>query len=999
MKKVYNAVLATLSVMVLFSCSQKEIEPDVIDNGNNTAVEKVRVTFEAGVATKAYIDEDATPNVKWDTDDVIAVWDGTEWERFTAASVNGSSAVFTGEIVPDAGFAMTDFKAVYPYDAVTDKNASAISITVPSAQSVPSGKSIDRSALVAVAGSDADGLLTFHQVCALVKVNVTETGISSIKLGGTGFAGTVVCSADATVSSSVSLEDEVTLTCEDGTFASGDYYIPVLPANTVLSVGFTGESDGLTGTRTTASAVSFERGKARIYIKDSAISSWEYNIFTPDQLVNCATKWSGSFAYPVNICADLDMDGKTWTPDDFAGVFDGKGHKIYNLSIESSSNACFINTLTGTMKDVIFGSSDGTSYDGISTIVQNNPDDGTSWRYVGIVTRLNAAASMSGVMSYIPVTVAATSTSKTRVGGLVGIVATAATGVTVDNCENHGEISILATNPVAAGVAGGLVGRADAPFVCSNSSNFGNITVANASTTYAAGILSSDGAGCTLYRCVNRGNINFTTSGTRAMCVGGILGDAVSSIVNECENYGSIDSALDGELKAGGIVGRAYTDGTITGCINHEEGTITFHPGTTTNQAFIGGIVGNAPADNTGTLTINGCKNYAPLSSSHINVANIAGIAGNINMTSGILQIVECKNYGDITRRVSAKTKGANTDVSVAGIIAYAAVTEGSSVTSCTNHGKIETNTNNGSTTTRIAGIAAYSYQNLAIDSCTNEGEVEYNNSADPVGSTIHIAGIAGHVMRSSVITDCENKGQVSANRRQVNRIGGIVGTLNNSSLSGCTNSGAVSLEVSAELTNWQSVGGIVGFAEGSSNTSKDLVNNENTGDISMIVNTDNARCCVGGIVGMPYTAFNVSGNVNKGTVSGINTHASKPYCYVGGIVGQDNSAGNVSTIADNKSYGEVTNNTGNASYSAAGGLLGNAGKATNITGSVFCSVTGTNAGAVAGVNTTAITATICDAVKVNGVTKVSAADEATWLCPSNTGTIAPTYVAHSDSE
>jgi hypothetical protein len=64
----------------------------------------------------------------------------------------------------------------------------------------------------------------------------------------------------------------------------------------------------------------------------------------------------------------------------------------------------------------------------------------------------------------------------------------------------------------------------------------------------------------------------------------------------------------------------------------------------------------------------------------------------------------------------------------------------------------------------------------------------------------------------------------------------------------------------------------------------------------------------------------------------------------------------------------------------------------------MFGKVSG-NAGAVAGKNAKAITATICDAVTVNGVAKAAAADEAAWLCPSNTGTITPTYVAHSDSE
>ena len=994
MKKIFAFSVLALTVL---ACNKEIAEQQIVPADEQLTT----ISATAEDLTKVALDMSAEVNLTWvDTDD-ITVYDGTNSSVFTIKSCTGASAVFEGSCNTSASM----LYAVYPSGAFSSAATDAIKVTVPKEQIIPDGGCVDPKALVAVGYAAPGQPMAFKQVCGLLKITVpeAETHINEITILGTGLSGTATANADGTlVYSDAVLENVITVSNAGGVFTPGDYYVAVMPGITPAGTFTISYSTtlGESGAKTASSVVTFERAKG---LNAGSMTGFTKSIVikTMPELYTWNANRDTKDVWNVIIGADIDMESEPWTPKDFKGTFDGQGHKLYNLNVNRPSNACFINTLDGTMKDVIFGSSNGTTYDGTSAIVQDNPEDaGTDWRYAGLVTRLTADASMTGVVSYIPVTVAATSTSKTRVGGLVGIVADKATAVSVSNCENHGDISILAASPALAGSVGGLIGWTDASFNCLSSSNYGDITVANAYVEYAAGILSTDEVGGTFDGCVNKGNISFTASGTCAMCVGGILGNATSSSVLNCKNYGSISSVLDGELKVGGIVGRAYTNGIIDNCVNYEQGTITFNPSTTSKQAFIGGIVGNAPAANEGTLSVSNCTNYASLTSDHINVANIAGIAGMINMTSGTLNITDCDNYGDITRNVSETTKGANTDVSVAGILAYARVLAGSKVSSCTNHGKIQTNTNNTSTVIRIGGVVAYSYQNLKIDSCVNEGMVKYDNSATAVGSTIHIAGIIGHPMRNTIITDCENSGSIYANRLQVNRVGGIAGTLNNSSLSGCTNSGSVTLEISTAVTFWEAVGGIVGFAEGSGSTAKDLINNENTGTVSLLVNATHsyARCCAGGIVGMPYTAFNVTGNINSGTVNGNNAHASAPYCYVGGIIGQDSGAGNVSTISGNKSYGEVNNLTGNASYSAAGGLIGNAGKAA-ISGSVFCAVSGTNAGAVAGVNSKAITATLCDAVTVNGVTKANAANEAAWLCPSNTGTITPTYVAHSDSE
>ncbi|MBQ6556849.1 MAG: hypothetical protein IJL86_04820, partial [Bacteroidales bacterium] len=238
----------------------------------------------------------------------------------------------------------------------------------------------------------------------------------------------------------------------------------------------------------------------------------------------------------------------------------------------------------------------------------------------------------------------------------------------------------------------------------------------------------------------------------------------------------------------------------------------------------------------------------------------------------------------------------------------------------------------------------------------------------------------------------------VSSNRTQVNRIGGVIGSVNKTAVTNCTNTGSVTLNCEAQTANWQSVGGIAGFAEGTGDEAFDFTGNVNRGAVEATFNTTNARVAIGGVVGMPYTAFNLKDNVNYGSVTATNK-ADASACNAGGIAGMELEAGNASTISGNKNYGAVVNNMTGSTKAFTGGLFGTFGKASSADGSNFGSVTGEMAGAVAGSNSAAITVTLCDAVTVNGVTKASAADEAAWLCPANKGTITPTYVAHSAGE
>ncbi|MBP5721466.1 MAG: hypothetical protein J6W82_10460, partial [Bacteroidales bacterium] len=759
---------------------------------------------------------------------------------------------------------------------------------------------------------------------------------------------------------------------------------------------------GYTGTRTTASAVAFNQGKAKAWIKDSAITSWEYNISTPEQLVACVSLWSEGFNSTVNLLADLDMSGVSYpSGHNFGGTFNGNNHKIYNLVCEKDTDPCFIRNLVGEINNLVLGSYDGTTYDGISEIVLNHTEVNDSWHYAAPIIRLKTDANIENVVNFIPVSVKAASVVKSRIGGLVATVSTGPSSIT--GCANRGAVSNNATAPCAAGVVGGVIGMTEGSFVVNidDTANYGDITVANDMTTYIGGIIATDAAGGSFTNCTNAGNISVTSTGSLAMCIGGILGSATNSSLSRCHNSGSINSVCDGELKVGGILGRAYSGGSLTNCVNEAGGTITFNPSTFTAQAYVGGIVGNAPADNKGTLTISLCKNYANLSSAHRNVAYIAGIAGFLNLSSGVFIIDDSTNYGDISRTATAK--GTITNVCVAGIAANPFGTDGSRIKGCVNEGRIYCSTNVASTTIRMGGIGAWVQQYTNVNGCVNRGDIIYEmGDVSVAGSTIHEGGIVGHLVKGSSASGCSNSGSISSDRKQVNRVGGIIGTCNSSSIYECTNTGSVNVNVPSgtTLSNWQGIGGIAGFAEGTTNT-RIIDNCINRGAVSASVNTtvSSGRYGVGGIIGEPYSAFTITNNKTYGAISAENTNGSTPYTYVGGIMGFDGDA-TASSITDNSNYGEITNLTANAGYSAAGGLFGKIAKASGVTGSSFGTVVGACAGAVAGVNSTTIAVTICYAVEVNGVTKPAAsADEALWLCPSNSGTISLDYVPHNAGE
>ena len=124
-------------------------------------------------------------------------------------------------------------------------------------------------------------------------------------------------------------------------------------------------------------------GNNTVYMDGLGTAAYPYQISTADQLKLFRDKVNNATKEPdTKICAelteDIDLNGEAWTPigigefvywgiRSYSGTFDGKGHTIKNLSIDSSAQnvGLFGYVYGGTIRNLtVSGSVKGTGYTG-----------------------------------------------------------------------------------------------------------------------------------------------------------------------------------------------------------------------------------------------------------------------------------------------------------------------------------------------------------------------------------------------------------------------------------------------------------------------------------------------------------------------------------------------------------------------------------------------------------------------------------------------------------
>lgn len=307
--------------------------------------------------------------------------------------------------------------------------------------------------------------------------------------------------------------------------------------------------------------------------------------------VNAGTTYEGEF---ITLAADINLGGASWTPigkaqrhgsglkegsTPFKGTFDGTGHSIEGLVIDTTTNAdapvgLFGALVDGTVENLkLVDARVDVPTSEIAGIAIGMVTGGATVHGVftsgaisalcaagGIVGRMTLEGTISDCTNSATVTTAGGSGNT---GGIVGAAyyTTPAGKMVIKGCSNDAVITGI--NDV-----GGIVGLNSA-FV-SDCVNSGAIN----GSDYALGGIAGE---CKNYGgidgCTNSAAITYTGTSTEAYGVGGIVGwvrydglasaYAASAAVPITNNVNS--GAVKGSSDAGGIVGTLYNAGTVTG--------------------------------------------------------------------------------------------------------------------------------------------------------------------------------------------------------------------------------------------------------------------------------------------------------------------------------------------------------------------------------------------------------------------------------------------------
>lgn len=274
---------------------------------------------------------------------------------------------------------------------------------------------------------------------------------------------------------------------------------------------------------------------------------WTVKIYTVEDLLKMGTYLNGDFI----LMNDIDLSGVNWNPiginsAPFTGHLDGNGHKISNLTIDTSnytnrsSFGLFGYISFATIEDLVIEDFEFTSENIEITY------------YVGALagidlTDLSSSTNEEPLIKEITtsgsyVVAKQSSSYPVYAGGLFGKVSFEI----ISNCKNF----IGITN---ASHAGGLVGTATKMMYALNSSNEGQIN----STLYAGGLLGKCGTAFYASESSNKADI------TSVQAAGGLVGSVdYYAVITLCYNTGNITSTTDNTfLGAGGLIGCCYSTG------------------------------------------------------------------------------------------------------------------------------------------------------------------------------------------------------------------------------------------------------------------------------------------------------------------------------------------------------------------------------------------------------------------------------------------------------
>ena len=551
---------------------------------------------------------DGTYKVFWSEEDAIAVFiDGAATpNRFTLSAGEGTKQGSFSGYGSGSGYL-----AVYPISDAVGLDGTAVSLNLPSEQNY-SHNSFGQGSYPMIAESSSSSL-QFRNLCSLLKLSIkghhtvvsiefTSADPSCIVSGPatveTGFGSSPVLKMDAGGSPTVSLSTGGVPVNEN---EATDFYI-ALPPQTYKG-GFSVKVNTSTGymVKTYPSDFTMERSMVHestpftikldegvdpsTSLEGSGTESDPFLIKNLEDLlymqasVNASEgtiRSTGGTDVPANsayysLLDHIDLSpvcgedlGRSWDPigdfgsDEnwfFTGTFNGNGHTIQNLYIDSDK-----------------------SYRGFFGKAISS-----DWPYTGSILNLSVEGTVRSSKTCIAliageayqVSYCVTNGSVDNSTGSAYTAGIVSKGYMISGCVNFASVS-------GGSMMGGITGSTSSS--ASDCVNEGAIT---STSSYVGGIVGYQNAGY-LYNCRNTG----TVSG-KGDHVGGITGyNRQGSKVDNCINSGNVSS---GQGKVGGISGECYTwnespDTAIRNCVN--TGEVTFSATNPYYPDYIGGITG-----------------------------------------------------------------------------------------------------------------------------------------------------------------------------------------------------------------------------------------------------------------------------------------------------------------------------------------------------------------------------------------------------------------------
>lgn len=707
---------------------------------------------------KSDIDVGASAIV-WDSDDAIAIYDGSQLREFSVSSrSNGNKiATFSGSAAD-----VSTYYSVTPYSAATLDTD--IKVTIPATQTVIGDHCVDGEAMVATATVAAGDDISFTNQFSLLKINLSGSDIVSVTL--TGKSDEAICgekvfsTSDGSFSGTpegktINLVYKASKEGAYGAFPAGDYFVVLWPGE------FTGgfklimtKSDGSKAIKSTSANVTFALNSGANASTIDDVTTWVPNTITTANQLKMWRRVAEYYAEgeEVKLGADIDLGGYAWTPvEQFIGIFNGQNHKIYNFTVNSDAQRVgFIANLgdgsaASVLKNTVFGSSDGTSADGASAI--NISTTSSGWAYAGLVGYVKSNASVQNVTNFVPVTGLAAMTVKHRIGGVVGMIGN---NVTISECHNWADIydrSACDTGEGSsvAGVVGGWGGSNSELIGCTNHGQVYNYCTG---VPYVAGVIGyTMGEGMLIENCHNLENgskeISNEAVSTRdtdkfgslnwSILTGGIVAVVGKNVtINKCTNtmkvYGKSTSTSNCRACIGGIAGGCIRNGSsIKGCSSSSGDTRPF--GDLNTDITAGGIIGFVgnnsdmvitKADD-GTWTTNSTRIHQNnVNNNH--ALYFGGIVGLLNSKNAVVSY--CRNTGKIDSRGNTADKG----TFCGGGICGSAI---GTITNCINDGIIYNTTGGSGTNVKYysGGICGDTDAPKEISYCTNNGPVSVYSS------------------------------------------------------------------------------------------------------------------------------------------------------------------------------------------------------------------------------------------------------------------------------